>query len=244
MNRRSLMKQTAVLAGGVLATRSKAAFAELFTSVTSDAAPFSLPALPYAYDALVPYIDAETMHLHHDKHHASYVNALNAAIATQPSLSGKKLHELLANLSAVPESARTAIKNQGGGHANHSFWWPTLSKSGGTAPKGELAKDIDAKFGSFDKFQQDLIKAATSVFGSGWAWLVLGSDKTLQLTTTPNQDSPISGGQSPVLGVDVWEHAYYLKYNNRRPEYLAAFFKVLNWDFLSGQYADAKKAKS
>ena len=198
--------------------------------------PFTLPDLPYAYDALEPSFDAETMHLHHDKHHKSYVTNLNIAVAAHPELAGKTVWELVENLNALPESARTAVRNQGGGHANHSFWWPTLGK-GGVAPVGELSKAIDAKFGSLSAFQDKLTAASLSVFGSGWAWLVKLPDGTVAIETTPNQDTPLTVGHKPVIGVDVWEHAYYLKYQNRRPEYVKAFFQVLNWDYVSGQFA-------
>jgi len=200
------------------------------------AGPFTLPPLPYAYDALEPYFDAETMHLHHDKHHQAYVNNLNAAVAAHPELAGKSVEELVANLALLQESARTAVRNNGGGHANHSFWWPTLGK-GGAAPAGELAKAINAKFGSLSGFQDKLTAAALSVFGSGWAWLVNLPDGTLAIETTPNQDSPLALGHKPVLTVDVWEHAYYLKYQNRRAEYVKAFLQVVNWDYVSGQFA-------
>jgi Fe-Mn family superoxide dismutase len=198
--------------------------------------PFKLPPLPYAYEALEPSFDAETMHLHHDKHHQAYVNNLNIAVAAHPELASKTVEELVANLNAVPEAARTAVRNNGGGHANHSFWWPTLGK-GGSAPTGELAKAIDAKFGSVSAFQDKLSAAAMSVFGSGWAWLVKAPDGTVAIETTPNQDSVLALGHKPVLGIDVWEHAYYLKYQNRRAEYVKAFFQVLNWDYVSGQFA-------
>jgi Fe-Mn family superoxide dismutase len=196
-----------------------------------------LPALPYAYDALEPYFDADTMHLHHDKHHQAYVNNLNAAVAGHPEVAGKTVYELVANLTDVPESIRTAVRNQGGGHANHSFWWPMLGK-GSAAPSGELAKAIDARFGTFSAFQEQLTKAALSVFGSGWAWLVTMPDGTLSIETTPNQDSPLTSGHKPVVGVDVWEHAYYLKYQNRRPDYVKAFFQVINWDSVSSKFAE------
>ena len=203
--------------------------------------PYTLPPLPYAYDALEPWIDAETMHLHHDKHHASYVEHLNTAVAGHPELAGKTVEDLLAHL-AWPEAARTAVRNQGGGHANHSFWWQILGK-GGAAPTGELAKAIDAKFGSLSTLQDKLTAAAMSVFGSGWAWLVQLPDGSVAIETTPNQDSPLTLGHKPLLTVDVWEHAYYLKYQNRRADYVSAFFSVVNWDFISGQYAAGRKAQ-
>ena len=176
------------------------------------------------------------MHLHHDKHHQAYVNNLNTAVASHPEMAAKSAEELVANLSAVPDAVRTAVRNNGGGHANHSFWWPTLGK-GGAAPTGELAKAIDAKFGSLTSFQEQLTEAAMGVFGSGWAWLVKQSDGTLAIETTPNQDSVLALGHKPVLGIDVWEHAYYLKYQNKRADYVKAYFQVVNWDYVSGQFA-------
>jgi Fe-Mn family superoxide dismutase len=200
------------------------------------AGPFTLPTLPYAYDALEPFFDAETMHLHHDKHHQAYVNNLNAAVAAHPELAGKSLNDLVVNWATLPDAAKTAVRNNGGGHVNHSFWWPTLGK-GSAAPTGELAKAIDAKFGSLSAFQEALTKAAMGVFGSGWAWLVKLPDGNLAIEQTPNQDSTLTTGHKPVLGVDVWEHAYYLKYKNVRVDYVKAYFNVLNWDYVSGQFA-------
>lgn len=237
MQRRTVLKALGATAALAAAHPSLPAQAPAAAPATG---PFTLPPLPYAYEALEPWFDAATMHLHHDKHHAAYVNNLNAAVVAHPELAGKSLDALLADLNAVPESARIAVRNQGGGHANHSFWWQTLSASGGAGPKAELAKDIDSQFGSFAAFQEKLTKAATSVFGSGWAWLALGSDGKLLLETTPNQDSPLSLGHTPILGIDVWEHAYYLKYQNRRADYIGTFFHVVNWDYVSGQYAHAK----
>ena len=199
--------------------------------------PFKLPPLPYAYEALEPNFDAETMHLHHDKHHQAYVNSLNVAVTGYPELAEKTVWELVANLDAVPEAVRTAVRNLGGGHANHSFWWPTLGK-GGLAPTGELAKAIDAKFSSLSAFQEQLTTAAMKIFGSGWAWLVKLPDGTVAIESTPNQDSPLSTGHKPIIGVDVWEHAYYLRYQNRRADYVKSFFGVLNWDYVSGKFAE------
>jgi len=244
MNRRSILKGLASGAGLAISGASINRFTLAQVSVPAAGGPYTLPPLPYAYDALEPWIDAETMHLHHDRHHASYVEHLNAAVAGHPEVAGKSVEELLAHLDTVPESIRAAIRNQGGGDANHSFWWPTLSRSGGDTPKAELAKDIDAQFGSFGRFEEKFSKAAAGVFGSGWAWLTLGGDGKLQIETTPNQDSPITSGRTPILGLDVWEHAYYLKYQNRRPEYVSAFFHVVNWDFVSGRYATARKAQN
>lgn len=239
-NRRSLLKALGVTAG-LAVTRTSlgvAAAAQIPATSAAPSGPFTLPPLPYDYDALEPYFDATTMHLHHDKHHAAYVNNLNAAIASHPDLATRSVTDLVANLNTVPEDIRTTVRNQGGGHANHSFWWLTLSKGGGAEPKADLAKDIATTFGSYSAFQERFSKAAASVFGSGWAWLTLANGK-LQVETTPNQDSPLALGHTPILGIDVWEHSYYLKYQNRRPEYIAAFFKVVNWDYVSGQYAHA-----
>jgi Fe-Mn family superoxide dismutase len=176
------------------------------------------------------------MHLHHDKHHQTYVNNLNAAVAAHPELAGKSLEQLLTGLDSLPESARTAVRNNAGGHYNHSFWWPTLGK-GGSTPIGELSKAIDARFGSFSAFQEKLITASLGVFGSGWAWLVQLPDGSLAIESTPNQDCPLTTGHKPVLTVDVWEHAYYLKYQNRRADYVKAFFQVVNWDYVSARFA-------
>jgi superoxide dismutase, Fe-Mn family len=202
----------------------------------TQAGAFTLPALPYSYEALEPNFDAATMHLHHDKHHQAYVNNLNAAVAAHPELAGKTVEQLLLDLNAVPEAARTAVRNNGGGHFNHSFWWPTLGK-GGSAPTGELAKAISTKFGTQSAFEDQLTRASLSVFGSGWAWLVRAHDGTLSITTTPNQDSTIAQSLRPVLGIDVWEHAYYLKYQNKRADYVKAFFQVVNWDHVSSSFA-------
>jgi Fe-Mn family superoxide dismutase len=239
MDRRTAIKHLGGAASALLLTKAMSGQALPAGPVAAPAAatgPFALPPLPYAYDALEPYLDAATMHLHHDKHHQTYVNNLNTAMAAHPELAGKSVDELVANLNSLPESARTAIRNQGGGHANHSFFWPTLGK-GGAVPTGELAKAINHKFGSLSSFEEKLTAAALSVFGSGWAWLVRLPDGTVAIETTPNQDSPLTVGHKPVLTVDVWEHAYYLKYQNRRVEYVKAFFQVVNWDFVSGRFA-------
>ncbi len=241
MNRRTAMKHIGGVASALLLTEALHAEglpmgqAAATTASAPPTGPFTLPPLPYSYDALEPSFDATTMHLHHDKHHQAYVNNLNVAVANHPELAGKTVDDLISNLNMLPENIRTAIRNNGGGHANHSFWWPTLGK-GGTAPKGELAKAIDAKFGSLDAFQGKLTAAAMSVFGSGWAWLVKLPDGTVAIETSPNQDSPLTMGHVPVLAVDVWEHAYYLKYQNRRADYVKAFFQVLNWDHVSSEF--------
>ncbi|QBP40899.1 MULTISPECIES: superoxide dismutase [Paenisporosarcina] len=200
---------------------------------------YELPQLPYAYDALEPHIDKETMNIHHSKHHNAYVTNLNNALAGHDELLSKSVEELIANLDAVPESARTAVRNNGGGHANHSLFWELLSATGGGNPSGALAEAIDTKFGSFDAFKEEFAKAATTRFGSGWAWLSLNNGE-LALTSTANQDSPIMEGNTPLLGLDVWEHAYYLNYQNRRPEYIGAFWNVVNWDEVSKRFEAAK----
>ena len=242
LDRRTALQQMGTLVGAALlsgklgAQGLPASQAPAPPAAPTPTGPFTLPPLPYAYDALEPSFDAATMHLHHDKHHQTYVNNLNVVAAAHPELAGKTVDELVANLTSVPEAARTAVRNSGGGHANHSFWWPTLGR-GAAAPSGELAKAIDAKFGSLSAFQDKLTAAALGVFGSGWAWLVKLPDGTVAIETTPNQDSPLTVGHKPVLAVDVWEHAYYLKYQNRRVDYVKAFFQVLNWDYVSGQFA-------
>jgi superoxide dismutase, Fe-Mn family len=192
---------------------------------------FTLPPLPYSPDALEPNIDKATMELHHGKHHNTYVTNLNKALESAPDLAGKSLEELLANNCAiVPENIRTAVRNNGGGHANHSFFWPLLGPGKGGAPTGEIASVIETNFGSFDSFKEKFNAAATSRFGSGWAWLVKDGSGKFEITSTANQDSPLMEGKKPILGLDVWEHAYYLKYQNRRPEYIAAWWNVVNWD--------------
>ncbi|WP_145326472.1 MULTISPECIES: superoxide dismutase [Paenibacillus] len=201
---------------------------------------FQLPALPYANDALEPHIDAKTMEIHHDRHHNTYVTNLNAALESAPELQEKSLEDLIANLDSVPEGIRTAVRNNGGGHANHSLFWEIIGPNGGGAPTGDIAAAIDSELGGFDKFKEDFAKAATTRFGSGWAWLVVGKDGKLSITSTPNQDSPLFEGLTPVLGLDVWEHAYYLNYQNKRPDYIAAFWNVINWDEVNKRYASAK----
>lgn len=200
---------------------------------------YELPQLPYAYDALEPHIDKETMNIHHTKHHNAYVTNLNNALAGHDDLLNKSIEELIANLDAVPEAVRTAVRNNGGGHANHSLFWELLSADGGGSPTGALAEAIDAKFGSFDAFKEEFAKAATTRFGSGWAWLSV-SNGEIEVSSTPNQDSPIMEGKTPLLGLDVWEHAYYLNYQNRRPDYIGAFWNVVNWNEVSKRYESAK----
>jgi Fe-Mn family superoxide dismutase len=199
---------------------------------------YELPALPYAFNALEPHIDAKTMEIHHDRHHATYVNNLNAALEGQ-DVADQSIEELVANLDKLPESIRTAVRNNGGGHANHSFFWQILSPNGGGAPTGEIAKAIDDTFGSFDELKAKFADAAVKRFGSGWAWLVV-KDGKLEVTSTANQDSPLTDGATPVLGLDVWEHAYYLNYQNKRPDYINAFWNVVNWDEVNKRYQAAK----
>ncbi len=199
--------------------------------------PHSLPKLPYAYEALEPYIDQETMQIHHTRHHQAYVDKLNAALRAYPNLAKKSAEELVAGLNDLPDDIRAAVRNHGGGHVNHSFFWSLLKK--GVVPNGELTVAIVDKFGSLDRFREEFAAAAAGVFGSGWAWLVVGSDG-LEIMTTANQDSPLTFGKKPILGVDVWEHAYYLKYQNRRPEYLKAFFQVIDWNKANELYLKAR----
>ena len=190
-----------------------------------------LPNLPYAYDALEPHFDKETMNIHHTKHHNTYITNLNAALEGHAELADKSVEELVANLNEVPEAIRTAVRNNGGGHANHTFFWTILSPNGGGQPVGELATAIEAKFGSFDAFKEEFAKAGATRFGSGWAWLVVNNGE-LEVTSTPNQDSPLTEGKTPVIGLDVWEHAYYLNYQNRRPDYIGAFWNVVGGTLL------------
>jgi superoxide dismutase, Fe-Mn family len=200
----------------------------------------TLPKLPYALDALEPFIDAKTMEIHHGKHHQTYVDNLNKALATQPDLAAKPLDQLLANLSALPDSVRGAIRNSGGGHANHSLFWQSLGKPK-AGPGAKLTKAIEKSFSTQSALEDKLRAAGLGVFGSGWVWVTPGPAGTLVIETSPNQDSPWNGGKTPLFGLDLWEHAYYLKYQNRRADYLAAVLKVINWDFLSQRYEDLSK---
>lgn len=200
---------------------------------------YQLPELPYAYDALEPYIDVETMHLHHDKHHNTYVTNLNAAIEKYPELGEQSVEALIANVDELPEDIKTAVRNNGGGHANHTFFWEILAPNAGGQPTGAIKEAIDNAFGDFEKMKEEFKTAATGRFGSGWAWLVVNNGK-LEIMSTPNQDSPLMEGKTPVLGLDVWEHAYYLKYKNVRPDYIAAFWNLVNWDKVNEHFANAK----
>jgi len=200
---------------------------------------YELPKLPYAYDALEPHIDARTMEIHHTKHHQAYINKVNDALKDHPDLAGKSICDLMKGLSSVPEAIRTTVRNNGGGHANHSLFWQVMSPNGGGAPSGELAAAIDSTFGSFDNLKSEFNTAAGTRFGSGWAWLCMDQGK-LHVESTPNQDTPLSEGHTPILGLDVWEHAYYLNYQNRRPDYCSAFWNVINWDEVAKRFAAAK----
>ncbi len=201
---------------------------------------FEVPPLPYGYDTLEPYIDTETMHLHHDKHHAAYVNNLNAALKDQAQFASMDVDELMRHINDVPESIRTAVRNNGGGHSNHSMFWQIMGPNAGGSPTGELASAINSTFGSFDAFKAAFNDAGAKRFGSGWAWLILDQSGKLQVVSSANQDSPLMDGNYPILGNDVWEHAYYLKYQNRRPDYLAAWWNVVNWDEVAKRYAKAR----
>ena len=202
--------------------------------------PFELPALPYAPDALEPHIDKTTMEIHHGRHHNTYVTNLNKALESAPELAGKTIEQILANnLAIVPEAIRTAVRNNGGGHANHSLFWTLMSPKGGGKPSGNVAQAIDAAFGGFDGFKEKFAAAATGRFGSGWAW-VIKTGSGVEITSTPNQDNPLMEGKTPILGLDVWEHAYYLKYQNRRPDYLGAWWSTINWAEVENRFNSGK----
>ncbi|PLR95537.1 superoxide dismutase [Bacillus sp. T33-2] len=203
---------------------------------------YSLPALNYDFDALEPHIDKATMEIHYGKHHQTYVNNLNAALEGKPELLEKSLKDLLANLDVVPEAVRTAVRNNGGGHLNHTLFWEVIAPAKeNNAPAGKLEAAINEAFGSFDNFKKEFAAAATTRFGSGWAWLVVGENGKLEVTSTPNQDNPVMEGKNAVLGLDVWEHAYYLNYQNRRPDYIASFFNIINWDAVAEKFESAQK---
>lgn len=202
--------------------------------------PFTLPKLAYAYDALEPYIDAQTMEIHHTKHHQGYTDKLNAALEGNAELAAQPIEEILKNLAAVPEGIHTAVRNNSGGYANHSLFWEIIGPNAGGVPGGELISAINQTFETFEKFKEQFSQTAASVFGSGWAWLAIDVDNQLKVISTPNQDSPLSQGMTPIAGLDVWEHAYYLKYQNRRPEYIEAFWNVINWSAVEQKYEAAK----
>ena len=197
-----------------------------------------LPPLPYDFNALEPHVDEQTMRIHHGKHHATYVAKLNAALEQHPELAGKSVDELISDLGSVPEGIRTAVRNNGGGHSNHTMFWQIMGPNGGGAPTGNVANAINASFGSYDALKEQVAGAGTARFGSGWAW-VINTAGTLSVESTPNQDTPLMEGKTPILGIDVWEHAYYLNYQNRRPDYVTAFFNVINWDEVARRYAEA-----
>lgn len=199
-----------------------------------------LPKLTYAYDALEPHIDAKTMEIHHSKHHQAYVNKLNDALDKHPELKAKSIEDLLKDLNAIPEDIRTAVRNNGGGHANHTLFWTVMGPNSGGAPTGALGDDINSTFGSLEKLQEQFSAAGAGRFGSGWAWLIVDGGGKLAVTSTPNQDNPVSDGHTPILGLDVWEHAYYLNYQNRRPDYIKAWWNVVNWDQVGKNYSAAK----
>lgn len=226
------------------AARTAAAAAGGSSALRQEAAgPYKLPPLPYAFDALEPHIDRTTMEIHHDRHHAAYVKNLNDAVAKAPELAGKSPDELLKMLDEIPESIRTAVRNNGGGHVNHTMFWTLMKPNGGGAPKGNLGRAIDATFGSFAKFQELFNDAGAKRFGSDWVWLVADSGGKLEVISTPNQDSPLMkeyGGRFPILGNDVWEHAYYLKYQNKRADYLKAWWNTLDWDAIEKRFASLK----
>lgn len=200
---------------------------------------YTLPKLPYAYNALEPHIDAKTMEIHHAKHHQAYINNANAALEKHPDLASKSAEELLKNLAAIPEDVRTVLRNNAGGHANHSLFWTVMAPGAGGEPTGEIGQAITSTFGSYATFKELFTKAATTRFGSGWAWLSVDKGKLI-VESTANQDTPISEGHTPILGLDVWEHAYYLNYQNRRPDYIGAFYNVINWTEVARRFAEAK----
>jgi Fe-Mn family superoxide dismutase len=207
--------------------------------------PFTLPDLPYPFDALEPHIDAKTMEIHHDRHHKTYVDNLNAALEKHPEFdAGDDIDALLLRFKEVPEDIRTAVRNNGGGHANHSLFWTIMKKGGGGEPTGELGDAINRTFGGFAGLKEKLVNGGKGRFGSGWSWLVVDADGNLATTDTANQDSPLLNGQTPILGIDVWEHAYYLKYQNKRPDYLEAWFNTVNWEEVARRYANARGRQS
>ncbi len=233
MTRRTALKTIAFAASTTALARPALGAA---APVPAPGGPYQLPPLPYAPDALEPFIDARTMEIHHDRHHATYVASLNKAVAGNDELASKSVEDLIANLAAVPEGIRSLVRNHGGGHANHSFFWQSLRRNGGSTPAGPLMEAIVRRFGTFDAFKTEFSKAAMSVFGSGWAWLSTDKTGEIGLEVTPNQDSPIMAGRIPIVGIDVWEHAYYLKYQNKRVDYVSAFMNVVNWDFATARY--------
>ena len=252
MTRRTALKSLALSSGALLAANAlpgavrealaQSGAAPAAAPAPAPTGPFTVPPLPYAYDALEPQLDALTMQIHHDRHHLAYVTNLNKAVAGHPDLAARSVEDLLRGLNALPAEVKTAIRNQGGGHANHSLLWTSLKKNGGAKPGGGLDQAIDKSFGSFPAFQDKFSAAAMSVFGSGWAWLTYDpAAKSVAIETSANQDSPLSAGRVPLLGIDVWEHAYYLKFQNKRADYVAAFAKVVDWDAITARMHEAMK---
>ncbi len=240
-SRRVFIKSAAIVsAGSIVAAHPVTAAIRNIALTNNHAYPFSLPALGYAYNALEPFIDAQTMEIHYTRHHQAYINKLNEAIEKESSLKTKTLDELISGINKLPETARAAVRNHGGGHWNHSFFWSLLKT--GTEPSEDIQKEITAQFGSMEQFKKDFEKAAMSVFGSGWAWVIVDENKKMKITTTPNQDSPLMDIATtkgrPIMGIDVWEHAYYLKYQNKRADYLAAYWNVLNWKRVEELYSN------
>lgn len=243
----SLTRRNFMLSAGAVAAAStlggSIGFAQSAIAATGAGGTYSLPDLPYAYNALEPQIDAETMKIHHTKHHQAYVNNLNAALASHPDLRSKTLVQLLQNLDQVPEDIRTAVRNNGGGHYNHTLFWNTMGKGKGGAPTGELAQAIADSFGGFPAFKEKFAQAAARQFGSGWAWLSVDKDGKLVVEGLPNQDNPLMHGRQPIVGLDVWEHAYYLKYRNLRGDYVGSWWEIVDWDQVAKNYAEATKRK-
>jgi len=237
LTRRDLLRKLGLGAAAITARPLNRVMAAAGEALEERPAEFTLPPLPYAYDALEPYLDARTMEIHHGKHHQAYVNSLNAALKDHPRLLGKPIEQLLEHLDDVPEKVRTAVRNFGGGHYNHTLYWNCIKPGGGGEPTGDLARAISRKFGSFAEFKDRLTAAAIRQFGSGWAWLVKTRRGDLEIVATSNQDCPLSQGQTPLLTVDVWEHAYYLKYQNRRSEFVTAWWNVVNWDAVAARFA-------
>jgi len=240
MNKREFLKKSSLIGlGGIaMATTPVSVYGSGFIKGGEER--FKFPKLSYAYDALEPYIDAQTMELHHSKHHAGYTKKFNAALA-DVDIGKKKAEQIIAELNIMPEDKKTAIRNNGGGYVNHKLFWTILSPKGGGAPSGDLQKVMHEKWGDFDKFKEEFNTAAKTRFGSGWAWLVVNPDKTIEIMSTANQDSPLSVGKTPILGLDVWEHAYYLKYQNKRPDYVEAFWNLVNWEEVGKRYSEAVK---
>jgi Fe-Mn family superoxide dismutase len=230
----------AIFAYQPMAQTQAQASPETTTGMELSASPAELPPLPYAYDALKPYIDAETMELHHDRHHATYVENFNKALADYPDLQNQTVEAMLRDLDNVPEDIREKVRNNGGGHVNHTMFWEIMSPDGGGEPTGAIAEAINQSFGSFAQFQEEFEQAGKDRFGSGWVWLVRNDAKELEITTTPNQDTPIMDGQDPIMGNDVWEHAYYLNYRNNRGEYLSSWWNVVNWDEVNRRFEQAQ----